>query len=120
MNWADVEESLHQLKGRSKREGNLLEQVYLDLRHVKHWKTIRICELPEQHISYIVGQSEENAQEQIVLPILTSQSVDPHLMHEVITKTTTQGQRRVNLAVLESDSTVAYYSVYDGLQPPKP
>ncbi|KAM8930717.1 tRNA-splicing endonuclease subunit Sen15 [Pelodytes ibericus] len=107
--------------------------VYMDLLEVRNWHDVQIFGSTELHLVYLWGQEKVDHTPQVIIPTPVSISHS----HEKIQKFIKLGEKMTKaasseedeatplntsiiLAVVESDSTVVYYSLTDGFVIPEP
>ena len=117
-----------------KLEDNLLSsavyQVYQDLRLVRGWTNLRVVFSTARHRPYVCGsaavgfdtvfpgkENEQKDRTQAVVPIPNNESQTPTSLNGLVTDfphpETGKKLRCVTMAVVDGDSTTAYYRIFD-------
>ena len=105
--------------------------IYLDLIEAKHWFDVELCRCDAIKNVYIVGRPLKKCQIELVVPVASSNFLTHEKLHEIITevckayngsglgeKFGTSEAKSVYFAIMDSNSTVVYYKMTDGLVPP--
>lgn len=95
--------------------------VYLDLLEVRCWTEVNTAASRELGLLYVTGRPAAGKPLTVVLPVSSQASVSHCRIHEIMKHTCVGTEpASVTLAIAESDSTVVYYRLTDGLVTPEP
>eukprot|EP00039_Didymoeca_costata_P002785 m.62577 g.62577 ORF g.62577 m.62577 type:complete len:133 (-) comp11519_c0_seq2:88-486(-) len=99
-------------------------QMYLDLTLVKKWTQTRVEVCDAIRVPFITGRNEKDDFEQVVVPMLISDSTNVAALQELmenlpLPRVGSSGSnselKKLILGILDSDSTCVYYAFYNSL-----
>ncbi|KAK3594716.1 hypothetical protein CHS0354_001540 [Potamilus streckersoni] len=95
--------------------------VYLNLCEVRGWWNVKTHGCHEMNIFFLSGQSSKSSPREIILPISSTSSLSPADIQQYlqIIKVDNSPTKGLILAVCDTDSTMVFYKVTDGLVPPE-
>lgn len=110
--------------------------AYLDLCEAKHWFSVKVHPCESLKLVYITGKRTKKTEMQTIVPLDIKTSLTMEEIQTLIREVNacengsrevggteipeTEESESVTLAICESDSTIAYYDLFNGLVPPKP
>ncbi|XP_043941236.1 tRNA-splicing endonuclease subunit Sen15 isoform X2 [Protopterus annectens] len=100
--------------------------VYLDLLEARNWQYVEYVGSPELQIIYLQGCEKEGESFQVICPAPVPMSLSHERIKKIMNYTCYDEDSEENavmsfiLAVVESDSTIVYYRLTDGLVVPDP
>lgn len=103
--------------------------VFLELCESKHWFGVEIHFSDKLKRVYLSGKPRKKAEKEIIVPLSVNTSLTVEEIQNIVTEIQrcvrdVPGYRSSNLAVTlgicDSDSSIVYYKVYNGLVEPNP
>ncbi|XP_077134254.1 tRNA-splicing endonuclease subunit Sen15 isoform X1 [Ranitomeya variabilis] len=100
--------------------------VYMDLLEVRNWNDVQILSSPELHLIYLCGkEKDDDSAPQVIIPTPVSTSCSHGRIQQLLKLNHTseenpKADNSVLLAIVETDSTIVYYKLTDGLVTPDP
>ncbi|XP_054837432.1 tRNA-splicing endonuclease subunit Sen15 isoform X2 [Eublepharis macularius] len=96
--------------------------VYLDLLEARNWHEVSYVGLAEFQLVCLRGREREADDLQVVVPVPVHVSFSHDWMRQIMKRTCTvsDSPMSIMLAIVESDSTIVYYKLTDGLVTPDP
>jgi len=94
----------------------LANQLFMDLKCAKNWKDLSIIENKELGIYYVQGKLGQEDSHQLIFPHHVKSSLSMLRLNDIFQKNNIS---TINLAFIDSDSSITYYQVYSSLVPPK-
>ena len=110
--------------------------VYLDLCESKHWFDVRVHPCESLKLVYLTGKPTKKAEAEQIVPMDMATSLTMEEIHDLVSEISACEGERVGTAMdsrersscqasatlgfCESDSSIVYYKVFDGLVPPDP
>eukprot|EP00026_Physarum_polycephalum_P021238 Phypoly_transcript_24367.p1 GENE.Phypoly_transcript_24367~~Phypoly_transcript_24367.p1 ORF type:complete len:131 (+),score=20.78 Phypoly_transcript_24367:71-463(+) len=122
---AELDPLLETLQHSNPKEGSILLQIFRDLRLVKKWNKLHVQEFGGVH--YIVGEHKEGDMLQVIAPMSTSSALSMNQLahkYSCIPDPNSPPTDPVSISsftfgIVDSDSTLVYYKIHFGLEPPK-
>ncbi|XP_073439009.1 tRNA-splicing endonuclease subunit Sen15 isoform X2 [Dendrobates tinctorius] len=99
--------------------------VYMDLLEVRNWNDVQILSAPELHLIYLCGKEKDDSAPQVIIPTPVSTSCSHGRIQQLLklnpaSEENPKADCSVLLAIVETDSTIVYYKLTDGLVIPDP
>ncbi|XP_063154499.1 tRNA-splicing endonuclease subunit Sen15 isoform X1 [Candoia aspera] len=99
--------------------------VYLDLLEVRNWHEVSFTGLAEFQLVCLHGREKETEPLQVVVPTPAHVSFSHERLREIMNSTRTvlakpDSPLSITLAIVETDSTIVYYTLTDGFVMPDP
>ncbi|KAM4023467.1 tRNA-splicing endonuclease subunit Sen15 isoform 1-T2 [Anomaloglossus baeobatrachus] len=99
--------------------------VYMDLLEVRNWNSVQILSSPELHLIYLCGKEKDADTPQVIVPTPVTMSFCHLRIQELLKLNDTSEEAQTSessalLAIVETDSTIVYYKLTDGLVMPDP
>ncbi|XP_073498660.1 tRNA-splicing endonuclease subunit Sen15 isoform X2 [Phyllobates terribilis] len=99
--------------------------VYMDLLEVRNWNDVQILSSPELHLLYLCGKEKDDSPPQVIVPTPVAMPCSPGRIQQLLKLNHTSEENpkpnySVLLAIVETDSTIVYYKLTDGLVIPDP
>ncbi|KAL3872457.1 hypothetical protein ACJMK2_040383 [Sinanodonta woodiana] len=95
--------------------------VYLNLCEVRGWWNVKTHCCQEMNIFFLSGQSSPSSPREIILPISSTTNLSPADIQQYlhVIKVDNSPTKGLILAVCDTDSTMVFYKITDGLVPPE-
>ncbi|GJQ71083.1 putative heat shock 70 kDa protein cognate [Trypoxylus dichotomus] len=103
----------------TKREAAIALQVYLELCEVKRYYDVEYQFSADLKCMYFTGRKTKSGDVSIFVPITVSSNIS-FLEMEKYLGLSSDSQKSVVLAMLDSDSTCVYYQITEGIKDPPP
>jgi len=98
----------------------ILRQIYLDLKKVKLWEVLAVRENSALDVPYLVGQVKKKDRDvsDVILPVNSHATLTMRQIHATFEHLEGGTLRDMTFAVVDSDSSVTYYRLYNSIVPP--
>jgi len=114
-------QEIQQYNSRDTLQSQAAFLVYLDLCEVKEWWGVGCEHSVELDVVVLRGRPSRHAPYQTVVPVPAGRQLSPTMIQHLISVLGTEtpsGLKSVTFALMESDTTVVYYVMTNGLVPP--